>query len=560
MKKKNIIIIILIVLGIISIFGLSYAYFVSNISTENKDNSNTSISTGSAVEAILEIPSKGDDTKIIPGYKTSKEYIVKGKGDSNSIPTNASLVVSPILGEFSKYVYWKLYKSDEEITCTRDLDTSSLEIKYISNCTIPDNATLVLSGNSDTTHINITVNYNTNDKYYLVTEYLDNNEDQSNLMDKSFSIDVSLEKVSNTIQDKIIASLDTTGKCPTVNDDGSVNVTASESENSLLCSAPDAYGTSYYFRGNVTNNYVKFGKWSSNGQPKVYGYNSEDSNLYIEYDSLEACQNASSYNQKCTEVNNTDKDIYWRILRINGDGSIRLIYDGTSAHANGESSIDRQVGTSAFNESYNDNAYVGYMYGTPGSSTYVDTHANINDSTIQKYIDTWYENNLKNTDYEKYLADNIFWADRSFHVNNDGGGYGTVTTIYGITDSYDVSKIKLIPTQLNDAFTVNNSNIGNGKLKYVIGLISTEEAIFAGGWKKSLSNYYLYTGQTYWTLSPYMYLNSDGASVLDVDSSGRVDWCNSTREKIIGVKPVINLKPNSLSKGLGTMESPYMVE
>ena len=78
MKKKNIIIITLIILGIVSIFGLSYAYFVSNISTENKDNSNTSISTGSAVEAILEIPSKGDDTKIIPGIKTSKEYIVRG--------------------------------------------------------------------------------------------------------------------------------------------------------------------------------------------------------------------------------------------------------------------------------------------------------------------------------------------------------------------------------------------------------------------------------------------------------------------------------------------------
>ena len=120
----------------------------------------------------------------------------------------------------------------------------------------------------------------------------------------------------------IIKELDTTGSCPTVNTDGSVNVASAESENSLLCSAPDNYGTSYYFRGNVSNNYVKFANF------------------------------------------------YWRIVRINGDGSIRVIFDGTTAHANGESSEDRIIGYSAFNEKSDDNAYIGYMYGTPGSSTY----------------------------------------------------------------------------------------------------------------------------------------------------------------------------------------------
>ena len=124
--------------------------------------------------------------------------------------------------------------------------------------------------------------------------------------------------------------MDTTGKCPTVNEDGSVNVTAVEATNGYLCKAPDAYGDSYYYRGNVTNNYVLFA------------------------------------------------DKYWRIVRINGDGTVRVIYDGTSAHANGESSSDRQIGTSAFNSSYKDNAYVGYMYGQTGASTYAAAHANTN--------------------------------------------------------------------------------------------------------------------------------------------------------------------------------------
>ena len=162
----------------------------------------------------------------------------------------------------------------------------------------------------------------------------------------------------DTIVEAIKDELDTTGKCPSVNADGSINVTSAESENSLLCSAPDNYGTSYYYRGNVQNNYVYFAGF------------------------------------------------YWRIVRINGDGSIRIIYDGTVAHKNGEASEDRIIGTSAFNEKCDDNAYVGYMYGTPGSSTYEETHANINDSTIKKYVDSWYENNLKGTNFENYIVDN----------------------------------------------------------------------------------------------------------------------------------------------------------
>lgn len=120
---------------------------------------------------------------------------------------------------------------------------------------------------------------------------------------------------TSKITDRIIASVDKTGKCPSINGDGTVNVTKAESTNGYVCSAPDAYGTSYYFRGNVTNNYVKFGGF------------------------------------------------YWRILRINGDGTIRLVYDGTSAHNNNESSSDRIIGNSKYNSSANDNAYVGYMYG-----------------------------------------------------------------------------------------------------------------------------------------------------------------------------------------------------
>ena len=235
---------------------------------------------------------------------------------------------------------------------------------------------------------------------------------------------------------KVISQLDKTGKCPTVNEDGSVNVTAVEATDGYLCKAKDAYGDSYYYRGNVTNNYVLFA------------------------------------------------DKYWRIVRINGDGTVRVIYDGTSAHANGESSSDRQIGTSAFNSSYGDNAYVGYMYGQTGASTYADAHANTNDSTIKAYIDNWYNTNIVGTANEQYLADNVFCNDRSISSNKPDSiynnlGYGKNVTAYRwyygpwSSGGYN-SNMRLTCPQKNDAFTVSDTTNGNGALTYPVGLLSTD--------------------------------------------------------------------------------------
>ncbi len=317
---------------------------------------------------------------------------------------------------------------------------------------------------------------------------------------------------------KIIDSLDTTGKCPTVNSDGSVNVTAAAADNSLVCSAQDNYGTSYYFRGNAVDNYVKFANF------------------------------------------------YWRIVRINGDGSIRMIYDGTIAHANGESSEDRIIGTSAFNEKSDDNAYVGYMYGTPGSSTYEDTHANINDSTIKKYIDAWYENNIKGTNNEQYLADNIFCNDRDFNLyKSDNLGYSKNVTLYrwsyGPWDGvkYGNSNVELNCSIENDTFSINKGFKNNGALKYPIALINTDETVLAGGFgDDSSTKYYLYTGSWYWSLTPYEF--DGGAIMRSVGSRGNASSIDGVFKTYGGVKPVINLKPNSLKNGTGTMDDPYTVE
>lgn len=305
--------------------------------------------------------------------------------------------------------------------------------------------------------------------------------------------------------DNVIAQLDTSGKCPTVNDDGAVNVTGVEATDGYLCKAKDAYGDSYYYRGNVTNNYVKFANF------------------------------------------------YWRIVRINGDGSVRIIYDGTTAHKNGESSTDRQIGTSAFNDGYSSEDKVGYMYGT--------SYANMNDSLIKKYIDDWYKVNIFNTLYEQYLADNIFCSDRLVIQENQGRA-GSSSDIryrwwYGPWDGagYGNASMKLVCPQQNDAFTVNDTTYGNGSLKYPIGILSSDETVLSGGWNVNNVNYYLYSGQNWWVSSTE---EAGEAYVYNyaVNSNGNADYVNIVNSTY-GVRPVINLKMKALRLGTGTMDDPY---
>ena len=279
--------------------------------------------------------------------------------------------------------------------------------------------------------------------------------------------------------------------------------------------AEDDLGTSYYFRGDVSNNYVYFAGF------------------------------------------------YWRIVRINGDGTIRMIYDGTSAHDNGESSTNRQISTSAFNSSTNDNAYIGYMYGTVGSSTYEATHANTNNSTIKTVLDNWYVSNIKDTTNEQYVVDAIYCNDRELQ---SGTGIGTTATNY---KAYNRNYTNKTPTlkcnQVNDRFTRETTVsgvTGNGALTYPIGLITVDEVAYAGGLyyqsdeSANNSKYYLYTGNYYWTMSPSSYSGSI-AIEFRVYNTGLLN--SNIVNNRNAVRPVISLSSGALSSGSGTKTDPFKI-
>ena len=303
----------------------------------------------------------------------------------------------------------------------------------------------------------------------------------------------------------------------------------STADEALLASSEDDYGTSYYFRGAVTNNYVEFAN-------------------------------------KC-----------WRIVRVGGDGSVKLILhnDNPTGAANpcdaannsASAAFARYSGTtyeSTFNTNYNDNAYVGFKFGTVGSSTYEATHANTNNSTILTNLETWYTNNLKA--YESVIDDNVWCNDKTNvtdttfnpygYSNVNGLGYGTNRTYYGATQR--------LVSKSNSAGGTGPSLKCTGELSKItskVGLITADELAFAGyAWNIGNTTTYLQENATdtyWWSLSPYNFYDGFAFVWRVVGSSG--NFVNNGVSFAGGVRPSISLKSTTNVTGEGTSSSPFII-
>ena len=291
------------------------------------------------------------------------------------------------------------------------------------------------------------------------------------------------------------------------------------------------------------------------------------------------------YRGDADKVNNNIifNNMCWKIIRTTETGGIKIIYNGTPTDGKCEiqTGTSTQIGTSAFNTKADDNAYVGYMYGTPNSSTYAATHANINNSTIKIYIDNWYKANFDETATNK-LEDTVFCNNRTtraYDANTIGDtglssfgnlGYITNATLYETAHQASFYSKKPNPNLVcqneNDKFTVKAEN-GNGKLTYPVGLIILDEAIFAGfnTYYSNKNDYndltnYLYTNSYYWSLSPVSFYSDGNALIGSIDKLGLVN--RGLVNVALGVRPVISLKSGTVVEptGEGTTTNPYVVK
>ncbi len=206
-----------------------------------------------------------------------------------------------------------------------------------------------------------------------------------------------------------------------------------------------------------------------------------------------------------------------------------------------------QIGTSAFNSSAYDNMYLGYIY----SSGMV--HGIGTSSVIKTVIDDWYAQNL--IDYSSYIDLNSgFCGDRT---PTTGTGLGQVYTEY-----VTYSRLNYNPTftcaDNQDLYTTKDADVGNKALTYPIGLISADEARYAGGSGQN-EMYFLYTGQSYWTMTPFFInANSGGAIMFTILNFGDVSYAENISYSY-GVRPVINLRADIKLSGSGTATDPYTI-
>lgn len=231
----------------------------------------------------------------------------------------------------------------------------------------------------------------------------------------------------------------------------------------------------------------------------------------------------------------------WRIVRINEDGSIRMIKETSD-------------GSSKFNATSSNAMYLGYMYGTSASP-----YTNTEDSTIKDALEQSWSNNLKN--YSNYLYDAGFCNDRE--IDSTHGN----TIFYKARYRLYLNKTPqyLCPNKERDLFTVSGNSLGNGALLTgnvtnatgPIGLISADEVVYAGGVYMKNSRYYLTNGSYFWTSSPFYYIGYYSAT-WRIYPSGFVFTgyiFDSNR-----VRPLVSLDPSTLVLGgSGTLEDPYII-
>ena len=342
------------------------------------------------------------------------------------------------------------------------------------------------------------------------------------------------------------------------------NTTATTNEG--MFAAPDDYGTSYFYRGTVTNNFVKFA------------------------------------------------NMCWRVVRVTGNNATKLIlynYNPNNVDNPCDASQDGEFNafahnssgtyTSAFNSTGTDNAYLGFMYGTVGATTYADAQANVNKSTILQFLENWYTTNLNS--YSNYLADVIWCNDKTTttgtktvvlvshtYTNHGYGGGIDNITLYGSVDRFTTSNTwgaggsgptLVCPNDNNGGklskFTVSDTTYGNGNLDYPIGLMTADELMSAGfiyGLGGNTS-YYLYnnaSGTTtyilllsysdWWCMTPLNFMTNAGSYYgVEWFSSSNGSWADTVGvSQTRGVRPMIAIDSASyLASGSGTSSDPYTI-
>ena len=490
MQKKQTILVVASLLVVV--LSVTLAYFTAQIIGEGK---NISVSSADLKIVFTDTDGNIEGNDITPGWSNSKTFTVKNESNGTY---KYDIIIKDLVNTFKTYKYLE-YK----ITST-DGGYNMTDYSYLPKSNTKEDVALAYE---------VSIDKGKTHTYTIEIKYVnDESVDQSIDMGQSLSGTIYIReftKPTMKLTDKLMADNPTIGTRTTF-------TAFTETNTKRLYKATEQIGTNeskdvYYFAGDVKNNWVKFGKTKEGsctykGKEVVYidATNDDERNpenetectstniCYVLYNAgpsalykAEETEENEGYLVGLTESDcngegtkwttekaiwsEATKDIYWRIIRTNADGSIKLLYAGTSLDTE-----KAYIGMSEFNTTDNDPMYVGYKYGTTGSLE--NNRLNTNDSTIKTYVDNWYKNNL--TDYTKYLSnDAVYCNDRNLA---SGQTYSTTNNVeFASSERIDTNKQ---PTyncaNMSDAFSVNNAS---AKLDYPVGLMTIDELSYAGG-------------------------------------------------------------------------------
>ena len=325
-----------------------------------------------------------------------------------------------------------------------------------------------------------------------------------------------------------------------------------ETGNKGMYSYTEGTGKTYYYRGAVDNNWVKYGKFKED-QIVYRGFYDENytDDDYIDYPTLAECQTGvnfddydSSYNYKCKEVVYAHKgdDMYWRIIRVDKDNKIKMIYAGSKAPSESTkvaiTGANTNMGMTAYNNAYNKAEYVGFQYTTDlqrGTTT---------NSTIKAYLDNWYTKYFNENISTSRFVKTTFCNDRNtsstWASNGSGFSYDPFTRLHAGTPT--------LTFECNTADVVTNN----------FGLITADEIVLAGGkFNTDNSAFYLNNNMAYWAGSPAGF---DGSYshvfvLIPLDGLGY----GGVYDRGNAARGVVSLSSESKLLGSGTYNDVYIV-
>ena len=565
MQKKQTILVVASLLVVV--LSVTLAYFTAQIIGEGK---NISVSSADLKIVFTDTDGNIEGNDITPGWSNSKTFTVKN--ESNGI-YKYDIIIKDLINTFKTYKYLQ-YK----ITST-DGGYNMTDYSYLPKSSTKEDVALAyeISIDKGKTHT-----YTIEIKY-VNDEYVDQSIDMGQSLSGTIYIR-EFTKPTMKLTDKLMADNPTIGTRTTF-------TAFTETNTGTLYKATEQIGTNpvkdvYYFAGDAKNNWVKFGKETKSsctykGKDVLFAtktnqtpenetectstnicYLGQDGAYYVGLTESQ-CSGidlAKWITEKATWNGISTKDIYWRIIRTNADGSIKLLYVGTSPDTE-----NAYIRISSFNSESGDPMYVGYKYGTTGSLE--NNRLNTNDSTIKTYVDNWYKNNL--TAYTKYLSnDAVYCNDR-----NLASGQAYSTTKGFNYASYERIRTNKQPTynctNMSDAFSVNNTS---AKLDYPIGLMTADELSYAGGeYRKTLTAPYAwyytnangessYGSSAFWALSPNHWSGSDSNVWFVIGSNGPGLLNDTFVARGFAVRPSVSLSScNLISRGDGSPENPYVV-